>query len=152
MTESDSRTPAAQGKPAEPKVEKPRIVGRICRWVGFSVLVALAPVYIAWYLSGTGLDKILSRGELFILSSGITAAALGELLGPRSVHEVLRSVLAVLCVVILVLAIVAYVAGTGIKGLRFTEEDLARQSLQIFGASVFVGALVMGFTTELSSR
>jgi hypothetical protein len=59
---------------------------RLVRWFVFSVVIALLPLGFRYLLEATDgapptITRLLSQGELLLVSSAIAAAAVGELIG-----------------------------------------------------------------------
>jgi uncharacterized membrane protein len=63
---------------------------KLVKWFLFSVVVALLPLIFAWLITAPkGISQAISKGELFIISATICAAAIGDLIGKAKKGRVL---------------------------------------------------------------
>jgi hypothetical protein len=63
---------------------------RLVKWTFFSVLVALLPLVFAYLIPAVGgkaatVTAVIGKGELFVVSASLCAAAVGDLIGKS--HE-----------------------------------------------------------------
>jgi uncharacterized PurR-regulated membrane protein YhhQ (DUF165 family) len=125
---------------------------RVVLWLAFSVLFALAPLFVNFLLirdhPDFGLSGLYDRGELFLVSSVLAADAVGRLFG-RSSN---RSLLLILCLICAVFLLFASSVEFGIAapkldaGIRLTPAQ-ARDSLY-----EFIGTVVTGFGAVLTEE
>jgi hypothetical protein len=91
----------------------------------------------------------LGRGDLYVLTSALAAAAFGELLGPQHPRPWIRNSLLIICSIILLIAIACYAAIAGhFTSLRATQEELSSFSWELFLFTLFVGLIAMTSTAE----
>lgn len=97
---------------------------RVVLWLAFSVLFALAPLFVNFLLirdhPDFGLSGLYDRGELFLVSSVLAADAVGRLFG-RSSN---RSLLLILCLIC---------ASFCSLRVRLSSASLPRSSMPEFG-------------------
>lgn len=123
------------------------MVGKLVKWLLFSVIVALLPLVFAWwstFLSGPikSFAQVVSRGELFIVSATVCAAAIGDLVG-KSHRDQFTTVIAYItsgaAVVILMLSSLFY--ANIVNSAGSAAFAVATTSASFYIVAVVVGAV-----------
>jgi hypothetical protein len=111
----------------------------------FGVLVALIPILFAAvnaFLKGHNVDwsSLLSHGELLLITVGICAGALGELLSTRTRSEALDLVLGGFATIIVIVAsyIFSNISSSIIAGERLDKGLIMELSLWSFSAGFII--------------
>lgn len=119
---------------------------RLIRWLVFSVIVALLPLaFNALRLRTLDPAAIYGRGELLLVTAALTAAAIGDLLGPEAsqARVVGKLFIAGGCVVDLVLASAWFgdisAALRGAEGIGTDPSHVAAMSGVLFALAVAAG-------------
>jgi hypothetical protein len=89
------------------------MIARLALWFFFTVLVAVSPVLCAWQNSSFDpqphtLWEILGRGDLFLITCGLAAAAIGEVIASGTERITYKVVCAGACLVIVLFTASAY--------------------------------------------
>jgi hypothetical protein len=138
-------------------------VARVLRWGGFGVLCALIPVFYGWWQGGTALDHVIARGEVFVVTGALAAAAMGEMFGPDAPKgDISRAILPVMCILILLMSVLAFAdaaeldrdpakVASKLKDDQFVSKQ-AHRSLALLIAVVVTGGAVMAVTAGPSRK
>ncbi len=91
------------------------ILPKLARWLGFTVLIALAPLLAAFlglraYSRPSDLKSIAGRGELLLVAAAIGAAAMGELVPFKTRQRTVPKILVTGLTLVLVLISSMYFA------------------------------------------
>jgi len=119
------------------------MIDRGVKWVAFSVVLALVPLLFSWiYGEIFGIDRtlesILATGELYLITAGLCAAGVGELVSATNERTKSRLVSGSITVVLLLLAALLFAAVSTPSGAPNPPDTtvVMRTSLYLYGASV----------------
>lgn len=127
-------------------------IGRVLgMWTLFGVLFALVPIIFSalseWiHGDSVGLSELIGGGELLLVSTGVCAAALGELAGrPTDPLRGVRGLLSGVSVILILIAglLFADVAGSVRDHEAYDAVRVATASLVIFSISLITAAMAM---------
>lgn len=112
---------------------------RIIKWLLFGVLCSLLPIgFVAldFFTDGTGFNmaNLIGKGELLLVSSGIAAAGLGELLTESPKKSV--GVMFTGASSIILIGVCSYWFSSVASSASPNLENIANGSLWVFGVSV----------------
>ena len=90
-------------------IDEGQMFNRLIRWCVFSVVIATLPIVFNYLIMVTRgaeatIITLTSRGELLLLAAGMTASAVGEIIGSGSNLLKLKIIAGGGCVIILMLA------------------------------------------------
>lgn len=127
---------------------------RQLKWMLFSVVVALTPIAFNWLRlvsrvapgKEPALSDLLGRGELLLVAAGLTAGALGDLLGGDSRQRIWKLVIGAAAVIVLSACsyYFADVSAGFAKGEAIRTDVVSRTSIWMFVSAVITGAVCVG--------
>lgn len=84
-----------------------KVLAKLIQWVFYGVLIGIAPIGVAFLVARftpdeISITKVVSNGELLLVTAGIVGAAIGELLGGNHKIRELELVTGGFCVIILI--------------------------------------------------
>jgi len=134
-------------------------VPRILRWLFFTVVIALAPILCFWHNIGleggvATQEVLLGKGELYLISCALAAAAIGELVATGWEQATAKVICAGGCILIVVLATSAYavVASHLEKQDGYSQFAVASRSWKLFVFTVVAAASCLTFPQQNSGR
>lgn len=117
---------------------------RLSLWFCFTVLVAISPVLCTWQNSSFDqtpltLFQILGRGDLFLITCGLAAAAIGEVIASGTKLIAYKVICAGACLVIVLLTASASgrIADRTAFNIAFNPDPVAVRSI-----IYFIGAMI----------
>lgn len=115
----------------------------ISTWLGFSVMVALAPILASWLVSGVvtqsySLEVTLEHGELLAISIGLMGEALGYLLTNPHANDLLKRFVGIGCTLVL-LGSATLLGVLSVNQLHVDTKYVVRVSLVCFGFTLVIG-------------
>jgi hypothetical protein len=139
-------------------------VERLWRWLAFSVLLAMLPIFVLWLFrpKSSSASEILSGGELFLIAVALTFTAAGEI-GPSSLSKLAKTVGTSISTVVGLIAALYYVRAVfelnaktnpAYRALidNFAPLDIPKTSIWVFIMSVIIGGSIVLGTTPLPGR
>lgn len=123
------------------------MIERLIRWLLFSVLFAAPPILINILVAYVSLGKsqtyvLFERGDLLLVTAGISAAAIGEVVGEAFVAGRHRRIAKIIaggsCLLILVISVMMFAI---ITMFFYSAQPLDREFIKIFSLVVFFFAL-----------
>lgn len=122
------------------------VIEKLVRWLIFSVTVALLPIMFNYLLLLTNgqtptVTMIFYRGDILLISSTISAGAIGELIGSSDKLKIAKYIVGGLCVILLFLTSAWFASLTSlVNSATFDPEFTANNSIILFIATVMSSA------------
>ncbi|MDM8560771.1 hypothetical protein [Candidatus Parabeggiatoa sp. HSG14] len=123
-------------------------IRKLIRWFIFSIIITLLPIILsALSLETMGkldsLSQLIAHGELLLIATAISAAAVGELFISSSKLKILKVIVggATITVLMIAASYFAEISTTYLSGVTFDTQQIdviVETSLWIFGISVFL--------------
>jgi hypothetical protein len=117
---------------------------RVLLWISFSVIFALCPIFIDFLLTRGSANfqplRLLSRGELFLISAAICADAVGRMWGQKPQTGYFSTICMVCCIFILFMSSTEF--GMNAQSLdegKRLSDSVTRDSLIMFVVTVVAG-------------
>jgi hypothetical protein len=129
-----------------------RLAIKLLRWLFFTVVIALAPILCCWHNLGlegriASPELLLGKGELYLISCALAAAAIGELVATGWEQATAKVICAGGCLLIVVLATSAYavIAGHLEKHDDCCATEVASRSKILFICTIVAAAACLTF-------
>lgn len=87
---------------------------KLARWVFFTLLISIAPLVLDYIMvsmrsqAAVNYSEVLSKGQLFLLSSAFLCVSLGELAGTSKKFQIAKIVVSGLCALLIIFSIGLY--------------------------------------------
>jgi hypothetical protein len=124
-------------------------LGRVSRWFVCSVVLAAIPILVSFFAlpRTSSLTDLLSHGDFAVLAAALTAASIGELLGPWEPPKWIRNILILSCILLFTSAVLL-LAGIAGNYARLSPALDVHLSWISFVIATVIGAASWGATIE----